>query len=288
MYPAKFDYYRADTVQDAIRLLQEHPDAKLLAGGHSLLPMMKLRLAQPEVLVDVARIEALSGITSESGGLRIGALTTHAAIAASTVVAQHCPILAEAASQIADIQVRNKGTIGGNLVHADPGSDFPAVLVALGGTFHLTGPDGTREVAASDFFLDLLMTDLQPAEILTEITVPTPAEGSGGCYLKMEHPASGYAICGAAALVRLSSGESAAECRLCFNGVNPVPLAATAVESALAGSALDDDAIDRAVDDHLAVSDPMGDLYASGPYRVTVAKVLGKRALKAARDRAKS
>ena len=288
MYPAKFEYYRANSVQEAIDLLQQHRGAKLLAGGHSLIPVMKLRLAQPPALIDIGRISELTGITKADGQLRVGALTTHATLAASDILKQNCPILAEAAGHIADPQVRNKGTIGGNIAYADPGSDLPAVIVALEGVIHTTGTDGNRRVNASDFFLDLLNTDLKPNEVLTAVELPTLTGDTGSCYLKFEHPASGYAVCGAAAIVKLADDGSCQRARLCFNGVTPTPYDARGVSDALAEKRLDDATIDQAVNEHLTFDEPMGDLYASGPYRLEIAKVYGGKALKTARDRAQS
>lgn len=285
MYPARFDYYRANNVQEAINLLQSHSGAKLLAGGHSLIPMMKLRLAQPPALIDIGRVAELSGIRKTDGRIRIGALTTHAELAASGVLKEHCLVLAEAAAQIADLQVRNKGTIGGNLAHADPASDLPAVVLALEGAIHLTGPGGERTVEASSFFLDLLVTDLKPDEILTAVEVSALPQGSASAYLKFENPASGYAVCGAAAVIQLAADGTCRKASLCFNGITAVPHHATGVTEALAGKTPDDAAIDGAVDQKLSFTDPLGDIYASGAYRVELARVYGKRALKAARDR---
>ena len=287
MYPARFEYHRASNLAEAIDLVRAHDGAKFLAGGHSLLPMMKLRLAQPAVLIDISRLPELSGVELEGDTLRVGALTTHAELASSQLVGSSCPLLAEAASQIADPAVRNKGTIGGNLAHSDPGSDLPAVVQALNATLVATGPDGSRSVAARDFFVDLLVSDLRPDEILTVIEIPVSSSGAGSCYLKFEHPASGYAVCGAAAVVSLGQDGRCRGAALSFNGVAATPVSVTGIGSALSESTLGDDDIDRAVDDNLSVSDPMGDIYASGPYRVHLAHVYGKRALKTARDRAR-
>lgn len=281
MFPAKFDYHRAESLDHALSLLGENAGAKVLAGGHSLLPMMKLRLAQPQTLVDVSRVAELRGITETGSGLRIGALTTHAELASSEAVRTRCSLLAEAAGKIGDPQVRNFGTVGGNIAHADPASDLPAVFVALGATIHLKSAQGERQVAAEDFFVDLLMTDLQAGEILTAVTVPALGEGTGSAYLKVEHPASGYALCGAAAIVNQNNGAAS----LAFNGVTPTPFHAQAVTDALDGD-LSDASIDRAVSDHLEIDDPLSDLQASEEYRVELARTYGKRALKAARDRA--
>ncbi len=277
MYPASFEYYRASSVDEALKLLGEHADAKLLAGGHSLIPMMKLHLAHSAAVVDIGRIDALKGVVKENGTCRVGALTTHGEVAASCL--KGCtPVVAEAAGKVGDPAVRNKGTIGGNVAHADPASDLPAALLAAGATFHLQGPGGSRSVAAAEFFTGLLETDMKEAEILTHLDVPCLSGSSA--YLKVEHPASGYAVCGAAAVIE--SGQVT----LAFNGVAPVPFVAAGVGAALAGSDLSDDAIDQAVDENLSVDDPLSDVYASGEYRLALAKAYGKRALKAARDRA--
>ena len=284
MYPARFDYHRASSIAQALDLLGSKQDAKLLAGGHSLLPMMKLRLAQPANLIDIGGIKELTGIERSGSSVRIGALTVHADLAASDVLKKSCPLVAEAAAKIGDPQVRNRGTIGGNLTHADPGSDLPAVIKALDATLHLQSKSGKRSVKASEFFVDLLTSAVGEGEILTAIEVPV-LDGAGSAYLKFEHPASGYAVVGAAAIVRAKGGkiESA---RLCFNGVTATPLDASGVSSALTGKAADDAAIDAAVNGNLTAEDPLADVFASGEYRVHLAKVFGRRALKLARDRA--
>jgi carbon-monoxide dehydrogenase medium subunit len=285
MYPAAFEYQRASSIDEALKLLGTNDGAKLIAGGHSLIPMMKLRLAQPPVVVDIGRIAELRGISEKGGTLRIGALTTHAEIAASDVVKKHCPFLAEAAGHIGDPQVRNRGTIGGNLAHADPGSDLPAVIRAASGTIHTKSAKGERQIAAADFFLDLLATDLEADEILTAVEIPALAAGSGSAYLKFEHPASGYAVVGAAAWVQVKGGKCAAA-GLAFNGVTATPLLAEKTVEALVGTSLGDGDIGDAVD-AVTADDPMGDVFASGEYRLHLAKVYGRRALQAARDRAK-
>jgi carbon-monoxide dehydrogenase medium subunit len=286
MYPAQFDYHRASSVAQALDLLASKDDAKLLAGGHSLLPMMKLRLAQPANLIDIGGIAELSGIERSGSSVRIGALTTHADLASSDALKRSCPIVAEAASKIGDQQVRNRGTIGGNLTHADPGSDLPAVVKALEATLHLVSKKGKRTVKAADFFVDLLTSAIGDGEILVAVEVPALGDGVGSCYLKFEHPASGYAVVGAAAIVRLGKDGKCESARLCFNGVTATPLDAQAVTGELAGKVPDDAAIDQAVNAKLTAPDPLGDVFASGEYRVHLAKVFGRRALKLARDRA--
>lgn len=287
MYPAKFDYYRPGSVAEAVSLLQQHADAKVLAGGHSLIPTMKLRLAQPPVLVDIGRISALRGISESGGSIRIGALTTHADLASSQLLQQKCRVVAEAAGLVGDPAVRHKGTIGGNIAHADPASDLPAVVLALGATIHVAGPGGERQIKANDFFVDLLTTALQADEILTAVVIPVASGKTGSAYQKFEHPASGYAICGAAAVISLAGDGTCARASLCFNGVTAKAFDASSVAGALAGKSVDDAAIDQAVNNNLSIGEPIGDIHASGPYRVELAKVYGRRALKLARDRAR-
>lgn len=278
MYPAKFDYVRAESVDQAVSLLAQHgDDAKLLAGGHSLIPMLKLRLAMPETLIDIGRIAALRGVSVSGSTLRIGALTSHHDVATSSDVQSHAPILAEAASKIADPAVRNKGTVGGNLAHADPASDLPAVFLALGATIHLQGPNGPRTVSADDFFTGLLETAMDEGELLVAVTVPALGSGDGSSYQKVEHPASGYAVCGAAAVIR------GGQVRLAYNGVADHAFLASSVNSTLSGGDLSDGAIASAMG-NLEVDDPMQDLHASGEYRLHLAKVHGRRAIRAARD----
>ena len=286
MFAANFDYYRASSVADAGRLLAEHPGAKLLAGGHSLIPLLKLRLAAPSAVIDIGRVAELRGISAGGDGLRIGALTTHAEIAASSDVQQHAAALSEAAGQIGDPAVRNRGTIGGNLAHADPASDLPTVLAALGATLSVVGPGGERSVAADGFFQGLMMTALGENEVLTAITVPA-AGGAGSAYAKFPHPASRYAVVGAAASVSASNGTCSAA-SVAVGGLTPAPVRCSGVESALAGRALTEDAIAAAAE---AVAgdvgdDLIGDVFASADYRKAVASVYVQRALTDAAERA--
>ncbi|MCY3993476.1 MAG: xanthine dehydrogenase family protein subunit M [Caldilineaceae bacterium] len=285
MYPSKFDYHRPSSVQEAVQILSDNPDAKVLAGGHSLIPVMKLRLAAPAALVDIGRIDALQGISRSNGSLSIGACVTYNEIANSADVQAAAPLLAEAAGQIGDRQVRYRGTIGGNLSHADPASDLPAAALALDATLHVTGASGSRSVSASDFFVDLMMTALQPDEILTSVEIAAAAAGTGSAYVKFEHPASGYALCGAAAVVTRGAGGSCTGASLCFNGVAATAVSASGVASSLVGSDLSDDAIVSAVSG-LAIPDATGDMFASAGYRQELAKSIGIQALLTARDRA--
>ena len=287
MFPAGFDYYRARTLAEAQGLLKAHPDARVLAGGHSLLPAMKLRLASPPALVDIGGVGELAGIAQDGGGVRIGALTTHSAVAGSDLVRKHCPVLAEAAGLIGDLQVRNRGTIGGSLAHADPAADLPTVMLALGATLTAAGPSGERQIDAESFFVDLFTTDLQPGELLTSVTVPAYGAGTGGAYVKHRHPASSYAVVGAAALVEVSGGKCA-RVRLVIGGVQGVPVRAEAAEKALTGQPPAEASVFRAAEKvPEALDQPNGDLYASAEYRVHLATVLARRALARAVERAK-
>ena len=286
MIPGAFDYHRPSDIDAAVKLLAElGDDALIVAGGHSLIPMMKLRLAQPATLIDIGRIDELRGVEAGDGWVRVGSLTTHAELADSPQLHERCPLLAEAAAKIGDPSVRNVGTIGGNIAHADPASDLPAVLVAVGATVHLQGPNGARRLPASEFFVDLLHTAMAAGEVLTAVELPDPSPASGSAYLKVEHPASGYAVCGAAAVVTMKDGDCSSA-SLSFNGVENSPESFTAVTDAIVGTDAGDGVIDQAVDGNLAIADPLGDIHASGEYRVALAHAYGKRALKLARDRA--
>lgn len=287
MYSASFDYYRPKTLAEATALLRKHKDSRVIAGGHSLLPAMKLRLTSPRALVDIGGIKRLSGIKAKGKALEIGALTTHAEVAASQLLRSSCPILSEAAAQIGDLQVRNRGTIGGSLAHADPAADLPTVMLALDATLVARGARGERKIQAADFFVDLFTTALARGELLTAIRVPALGKATGGAYLKHPHPASAYAVVGVAALVELKDGMCV-RARLVVGGVTSNPVRATAAEAALTGARLDEATIAAAaarVGESLA--NPQGDLYASGEFRVHLASVLARRALAAAAERAK-
>jgi carbon-monoxide dehydrogenase medium subunit len=284
MYTPAFEYYRANTVAEAHALMKAHRGAKWLAGGHSLLPLMKLRLSDPGVLIDIGRIAELKGIRASNGSLRIGALATHAIVAASEAAPQG---LREAAAGIGDAQVRNRGTVGGNVSHADPASDLPTILTALGATFHASGPKGERVIAAKDFFTGLFESALAADELLTAVEVPATAARSGSAYAKMGHPASRYALVGAGAMVTLDGGvcKSAS---VAFGGLVPAAKRATHVEQALTGKKLDAKTIADAaalVKDDLG-DDILGDFHASAEYRSAMAVVYVKRALALAAERA--
>jgi carbon-monoxide dehydrogenase medium subunit len=287
VFPAQTEYHRPNSVAEAVALLSGNEGAKVLAGGHSLIPLMKLRLVAPSALVDIGHIEALKGIVATDDGLSIGALTTQASISSSDLVNDRAPLLAEAAGMVGDPAVRNRGTIGGNVSHSDPASDLPAVLTALGATFNVTGPGGERSIAASDFATGLLENTLQEDEILTSISVPSVGTGSGSAYVKFAHPASRYAVVGVAAIIGVSNGHCSSA-SVVVGGVETTPARASSVESALLGSDLSEEALDLAA---AAVSgdfqgDPMSDIFASSEYRQAMALVYVRRALGAAVSRA--
>jgi aerobic carbon-monoxide dehydrogenase medium subunit len=287
MYSPSFAYHRATSVADAQRVLAANPGAKLLAGGHSLLPLMKLRLASPAVLVDIGRIAELQGITARDGGVRIGALTTHAAIAASDVVRAQCPVLAEAAARIGDPAVRNRGTIGGSVAHADPAADLPTVLVALGARMDVAAAGGARTVDAATFFQGMMATVLGDGDVLTALWVPALGKGTGAVYAKFSHPASRYAVLGAAAVVGVQGGKCASA-SVVVGGLVPTPTRLPAVEAALKGQALDAGAITAAA--AAAAGDlgneVLGDIFASAEYRRAVVGIYVARAVTAAAARA--
>ena len=286
MYAPDFDYYRATSVAEASALLKKHPGAKLLAGGHSLIPLLKLRLAAPSALIDIGRIDGLRGVSVTDGTVRIGALTTHAELAASPELAKHCPALSEAAALIGDPAVRNRGTIGGNVAHADPASDLPTVLAALGARFVVAEGTATQSVAASDFFLGLMATALGDYALVTAIEVPARSKGTGAAYVKFGHPASRYAVIGVAAAVTVAGGACSAA-SVVAGGLVPRPTRLSSVESAVVGQALTADVIANAANRAGADlgDDILGDIYASSEYRKAVAPVWVKRALTAAAAR---
>jgi len=270
--PAAFDYVRAGSAAEAISLIGQHGDeAKFLAGGHSLLPLMKLRLAAPSVLVDIGRVSDLSYIRDAGDHIAIGALTRHMDVETSAVLKEHAPLLAHAASHVGDPQVRHRGTIGGSIAHADSASDLPATTLALGATYVAQGPNGTREIAATDFYQGVLESALAPDEMLTEIRVPK-MQGAGWSFQKFNRRAQDWAIVGVAAWRRNGSSGVA------LVNMGSTPILATSVSSALAQGASVADAAQLAAEE----ADPQNDLNASPEYRVHLAKVLVRRALEEA------
>lgn len=287
MFPASFSYLPAASVEEAIALLTTYgDDAKLLAGGHSLIPAMKLRLAAPQYLIDLGTVPGLSGVHIIGESLAIGAMTVHADVAASDLVRQHLPGLAEAALSIGDVQVRNRGTIGGSVAHADPAADFPVILSALNASFELVAPTGRRTVAADQFFLDFFTTALAPDEVLTEVRIPLPPVGSGTAYEKLGHPASGYVVVSAGAQIQRQASGRCAAARVAIGGLGSGPCRATATEAALQEQALTPDVIAAAAAmaaDGLEADD---DTYASADYKRHMAIEYARRAIAAAVQRA--
>jgi aerobic carbon-monoxide dehydrogenase medium subunit len=267
--PAAFDYVRAGSAEEAVSLIGQHgDDAKFLAGGHSLLPLMRLRLAQPSVLVDIGRLNDLSYIRDGGDHIAIGALTRHRDIETSDLLHEHVPLLAHAASHVGDPQVRHRGTLGGSIAHADPASDLPATTLALGATYVAQGPSGTREIAAGDFYEGFLTSSLAPDEMLTEIRVPK-MQGAGWSFQKFNRRAQDWAIVGVAAWRR--NGDSG----VALVNMGSTPILAASVSSALSGGASIADAAEQAG----AEAEPQADLNASVEYRQHLAKVLVRRAL---------
>jgi carbon-monoxide dehydrogenase medium subunit len=277
MIPPEFDYTRVTSVDEAIQALGEGgEDAKLLAGGHSLLPLMKLRLAAPSLLVDIGPLEELRGVERSNGGYRIGALTRHADLQGR----EDLGVLGTAAGKIADQQVRNRGTIGGSLAHGDPASDLPGVVLALDGSVSVTGRNGEREIAAADLFEDYLTTALEPDEVMTSVSVSDPAEWSFG-YEKFVRRSEDWAMVGVAALLKVDGG-TVSDARVGLTHMSSTPLRATAVEEALKGGDASKEAIASAAEHAAEGTDPPGDLNATSEYKQHLARVLTRRALETA------
>ena len=286
MFPAKFAYAAPTSLQEAVGLLED-PEAKILAGGHSLLPLMKLRLAQPRLLVDIGRIPGLSYVRSEDGQLAIGAMTTYRDIQLSQEAQRAAPVLVEAVHEVGDPQVRAKGTLAGSLAHADPAGDLPAVVLALGGSVRAVGPNGERDIDLDGFFVDMLTTSLQEREIIREVRLRVQPSGSGAAYQKFDQPASHYALTGVCARVTLNDG-SIASARIGVTGVGPKAYRPTAVEQALVGQPAEEEAVKAAVQTVADGIDVQGDIHASPEYRAHLARVLTRRAVLQAAQRARS
>ena len=278
MIPSTFQYKRANSVSEAISMLSD--DSKILAGGHSLLPSIKLRLNQPEALIDISRLEELKGITDADDHIVIGAGATHGEIAESNIVRGACSMLAEGAGQIGDIQVRNVGTIGGSLAHADPAADWPALVIAAEATIRVQGPSGTRDIAASSFFTGFYETALTDNEIITQIHVPKLMAGSSSTYVKFVQPASRFAIVGCAVVNNADQGE-VGNIKVAITGVSEMAYRAHGVEDELMGQVLTNDAIAKASARAAENMDVMSDHYASEKYRKHLAQVYVKKALEA-------
>jgi len=283
MIPANFEYYRATSVDEAIDLMVEHGmDAKILAGGHSLLPAMKLRLNQPGVLIDIGRIDGLKGISKGDGELIIGASVTHHELATSTLISSSLSLISEAAESIGDVQVRNVGTIGGSLAHADPAADWPAVLIAANATIDVRGTDGNRSITADDFFTDFFTTALEDNELITAIRIPFPPDGTTSSYQKFMQPASRFALVGCAIMVTQSDGVCE-RVSVAFTGVSEAAFRDEGIEGALLGKALNEENIATAANKAAQGMSILSDHFASEEYRGHLARVYAKRAMMAVR-----
>lgn len=289
MFPASFGYVPAHSIEEALQLMAKHgEEGKLLAGGHSLIPAMKLRLTSPRMLIDLGTVPGLRGARIDGNNLVIGALTLHADVASSDLVRKHAPGLADAASVIGDVQVRNRGTIGGSVAHADPAADLPVILTALNAAMLVQSPAGNRVIAVDDFFTDFFTTAMSANEILTEIRVPMPPAGSGTAYAKLPHPASGYVVVSAGAWITRQASGTCAAARVAIGGLGSGPVRAIATEMDLQGKPLTAQIIAGAATKAAEETDPDGDTYASTEYKRHVATVYARKAIEAALERAKS
>lgn len=286
MYPNDFEYVAPTSVSEAVQILSQNPDAKVLAGGHSLLPAMRIRLMSPPMLVDIGKIAELRGI-NVNGSISIGALTTYRDLMMSDDLNARLPVLAECAANVGDPQVRNKGTLGGSLAHADPAADMPAVILALGASMQVVGPNGARTIAADDFFVGMLESALEPGEVLTEIIVPPMPQRMGAAYEKFKHPASGYATVGVAVMVHKGENGSISDVRIAVTGAGPKAQRATLAENMLQGGQGSPGDIAAAAEQAASGLELIGDISASEEYRAHLVSVLCKRALTRAMDQIK-
>jgi aerobic carbon-monoxide dehydrogenase medium subunit len=287
MIPQSFEYFRPQTVSEAIALLQKHgEDAKVLSGGQSLIPMMKVRLARPEYIVDINRIAGLEYIKEEGGFLKIGGLTREADLEASSLIRSKYPIILDTARMIADPQVRNMATVGGNLAHGDPANDHPATMLALGAQIIAAGPGGERGIAIKDFFLSVFTTALEHGEILIEIRIPIPPPGSGGAYLKLERKVGDFATAGVAAQVAIDGEGICRGAGIGLTNVGPIPIKANRAEGCLVGKAIDETQIRQAAQFAAEEAQPSSDLRGPAEYKVSMIRELTKRALVRASERA--
>jgi aerobic carbon-monoxide dehydrogenase medium subunit len=289
MIPAEFEYLAPKSLDEAIRMLERHGDeVKILAGGHSLLPLMKLRLAQPRYVVDIGRLNDLRNIREENGRISIGALVTHAEVGASPLLRAECPLLPETAVEIGDMQVRNRGTIGGSLAHADPAADYPAAVLALNAEIVAVSSSGQRSFAARDFFVDLMATQLRPGEVIVAIRVPVQSADTGAAYRKLRQPASGYAVVGVAAVVRLAGDGAIDNAKIGVTGLAVKAFRATAAEESLRGKKPTAENLTQAARLVAEGVDALADIHASAEYRREMAAVFARRALEAAIAAAKN
>jgi aerobic carbon-monoxide dehydrogenase medium subunit len=286
MIPAAFDYIAPQSLDEAVRALAAHgEEAKLLAGGHSLLPLLKLRLANPKLLIDLSRIPGLGEISQQDNKIVIGALATHYQIESAKLLETKCPLLRQTARAIGDVQVRNRGTIGGSLTHADPSADWPAAILALGGELKLTGPKGERQIPAEKFFLGAMTTAIEPTEILTEIRVPASSRRSGSAYIKMAQQASGFAVVGVAVWLRVDTKGRCEDVGVGVTGLSEKPFRARPVEERLRGGRLTAKLIDESAAKVAEDSEPLEDLHASAKFRAHLARVHTARAIQEAARR---
>jgi len=284
--PAPFEYHRPRSLEEAISLLTKYgDDARVIAGGHSLIPMMKLRLASPEHLVDLQELAELRHIRAEGSSLVIGAMTTQHELIASNVLATNCPIIRETALQISDPQVRYCGTLGGNVANGDPGNDMPAVMIALGATYRVKGPDRERKIPAREFYQGALLTALKEGEILTSVTIPLPPKGHGYAYEKQKRKIGDYATAAAAVILTMSGG-ACASASVALTNVGSTPLFAAAAGEAVVGTRLDQVAIAEAANRARKITQPSSDGRGPAEYRTHVAGVMVVRAIKRAKERA--
>jgi aerobic carbon-monoxide dehydrogenase medium subunit len=285
--PAAFDYHPATSVDEAIALLQQYGDeAKLLAGGHSLLPTMKLRLAQPGHLIDLGRISGLSYIREDGGVVAVGAMTRYVDIERSEVLKKHFALLPEGVAQIGDAQVRNRGTIGGSIAHSDPAADTPGIVLALKADIVAKGPNGVRTIKADDFFMDLFQTALQPDEVITEIRFAKPPVHTGSAYMKLANKASHYAVVGCAAVVTLDSNGTCTSASVVITGASVKPTRVSTVEAGLVGKKLDEATIANAASHAADGLEVVSDIHGSQEYRAQMATVLARRVGARAAERA--
>ena len=286
MYPAAFEYHTPGSVQEALGLLGKLDDAKILAGGHSLVPMMKLRLAQPKHLIDLRKVPGLSGIKEEGSTIVIGAMTTHWEVESSKLLQAKCPVLSDTAKIIGDPAVRNKGTIGGSLAHADPAADMPATVIALGAEFVCQGPKNKRTVKVDEWFQGLMATALGEDELLVEIRVPALTPGIGSAYMKFAHPASRFAIVGAAAVITIDKQGTCTKAGVGITGAGTKAVRAKGVEAGLVGKRLDAATIEAAAQKAADGVDVQADLQGSVEYKSHLCRVFARRAIEAAAKKA--
>jgi carbon-monoxide dehydrogenase medium subunit len=287
MYPAAFEYHAPKTVKDALKLLGKLDDAKLLAGGHSLVPMMKLRLAQPKNIIDLRNVSGLTGIKEEKGVIAVGAMTTHWEVESSKALKSKAAVVSETAAIIGDPAVRNKGTLGGSLAHADPAADMPATAIALGFEFVCEGPKGKRTVKVDDWFKGLMATALKDTEVLTQVRIPVWPAGSGAAYMKFPHPASRFAVVGVCAALTVDKNGTCTKASVGITGAGTKAVRAKGVEAGLTGKKLDAATIEAAAQKAAEGVDVQADLQGSVEYKSHLCRVFARRAIDAALKRAR-